>query len=209
MQEWKLAQEKFKARTAIQVNDTGLLPYQEVLVTFVEKFTVNEEHVLCSSLFVIITGCACRYGPQPQLRLYFGGPGGAGKSQIVSAVRELFGHWLKVTAPTGQATNGVGGSTIHSEVKLMVDAAKLRNTQKGRIHHEYLEAHWQPTFTYVLDEVTFMAAEQYLDMDDNQCPAKGNEDEHYGGVGLLRDFVQLPPPSSYILFNNHLSTPST
>ena len=79
----------------------------------IEKFSLNTEQ---ERAFRIIANHACAEHPE-QLKMYIGGMGGTGKSQILKALSfyfSLVAHRFIIVAPTGTAATLLGGSAYHS-----------------------------------------------------------------------------------------------
>jgi len=73
----------------------------------------------------------------PPLRIYIGGPGGTGKTQIVNAVRELFllrgkADWLRTAAPTGTAAKGIALTSACSASTQSVAGVRNRPRLQSR-----------------------------------------------------------------------------
>ncbi|KAF9547538.1 hypothetical protein CPC08DRAFT_600138, partial [Agrocybe pediades] len=96
----------FKAKNIEHVNIT------EDIVT---HFALNREQ---ERAFRLIANHASSIAPD-QLKMYLGGMGGTGKTQVIKAVLEMFkrkkeSHRFIVVAPTGTAAALLNGSTYHS-----------------------------------------------------------------------------------------------
>ena len=86
-----------------------------ILNTVVHKFKLNPEQ---ERAFCIVANHAT-IGNPTQLKMYLGGMGGTGKSQVLKALIELFrerneSHCIMILAPTGSAAALLNGSTYHS-----------------------------------------------------------------------------------------------
>jgi putative protein kinase ArgK-like GTPase of G3E family len=71
-----------------------------------------------SELLEIIANHAISTNPE-HLRMYLGGMGGTGKTQVIKALSSFFesrkeAHRFIIIAPTGTAAALLGGSTYHS-----------------------------------------------------------------------------------------------
>jgi hypothetical protein len=85
----------------------------------VVKFMLNKEQ---ERAFGIVSHHAIR-NDNPQLRMYMGGMGGTGKTQVIKALRHFFelqngNHCMMVVAPTGSAAALVSGYTFHSVLNI-------------------------------------------------------------------------------------------
>jgi hypothetical protein len=88
-----------------------------------------------------------------QLLMYNAGIGGAGKTHVVNAIRELF-HILnqednlKLSAPTGCATVLIHGQTIH--------ALTLLPGGKTKVNQSNLEVIWRNVQYLIIDEISLV-----------------------------------------------------
>jgi hypothetical protein len=94
--------------------------------------------------------------------MYLGGPGGTGKSRVISAIARFAHLWdlaafVQVTATTGVAAVNIHGRTIHSAVgggrwfsERVPDCQKLSQGKSALAHASLL----------VLDEVSFFGAKE-------------------------------------------------
>ncbi|KAJ7083510.1 hypothetical protein C8R43DRAFT_830997, partial [Mycena crocata] len=88
---------------------------QKVVYSVSTDFNLNEEQ---DRAFRIVANHAIAEDPSP-LRMYLGGVGGTGKSQVIKALQQFFvergeAHRFLVLAPTGTAAALLNGSTYHS-----------------------------------------------------------------------------------------------
>jgi hypothetical protein len=79
------------------------------------SFTLNAAQ---ARAFILVASRVTLVQASP-LRMYLGGMGGTGKSQVIKALISFFDsrdkpHRLRVMAPTGSAAAQVDGSTYHS-----------------------------------------------------------------------------------------------
>ena len=88
--------------------------HQKVITESFEKFNLNSEQ---KRAFQIIAHHATSQSDD-QLKMYLGGMGGTGKSQVLKALSHFFesrneSHRFTIVAPTGSAAALLGGSTYH------------------------------------------------------------------------------------------------
>ncbi len=88
--------------------------HNDMLSEVSTQFSLNKEQ---DGAFHIVAQHAVSTIPE-QLRMYIGGMGGTGKSQVIKALTEYFecrneGNRLICVAPTGTAASIVKGSTYH------------------------------------------------------------------------------------------------
>src|SRR5262249_25790562 len=87
----------------------------DLIETISSKFSLNKEQ---ERAFRIITQHVISNTPE-KLKMYLGGMGGTGKSQVIKALMFFFeqrqeSHRFIAVAPTGSAAALIGGSTYHS-----------------------------------------------------------------------------------------------
>lgn len=88
--------------------------------------------------------------PRPkQMIFYLGGEGGTGKSKVVKALTDYLTqmglrHVLRIAAPTGAAADNIGGTTLHSLLKLVW---KKKNPKDKKKVIPYIHNHINPTYT--------------------------------------------------------------
>jgi PIF1-like helicase len=90
------------------------MEYQNLITSTVNNFSLNKEQ---ECTFQIISNHAICSNSE-QLRMYTGGMGGTGKSQVIKALLQFStarneAHCF-IIAPTGTAVALLGGSTYHS-----------------------------------------------------------------------------------------------
>ncbi|KAJ7128336.1 P-loop containing nucleoside triphosphate hydrolase protein, partial [Mycena epipterygia] len=88
---------------------------QKVVESVKIDFGLNEEQ---ERAFKLVANHSIAEHPS-QLKMYLGGVGGTGKSQVIKALQKYFvergeAHRFLVLAPTGTAAALLGGSTYHS-----------------------------------------------------------------------------------------------
>jgi hypothetical protein len=93
-----------------------------VLESVVKKFKLNTEQ---ERAFRIVANHATINNPT-QLKMYLGGMGGTGKSQVLKALVDFFkerneSHRIIIIAPTGSAAALLNGSTYHSVLNIGSD----------------------------------------------------------------------------------------
>ena len=88
---------------------------KDIISSVIEDFLLNKEQ---KRAFHIIANHAADIAPK-QLKMYLGGMGGTGKTQVIKALISMFNqrqenHRFIVLAPTGTAAALLNGSTYHS-----------------------------------------------------------------------------------------------
>jgi len=102
-----------------------------------------------------------------------------------------------VTASTGIAAAGLGGSTVHSFAGVglgLGDPVEVANRVLKNIR---TRSRWQEVKVLVIDEISMLDAHFFNLLEYVARRARGNE-EPWGGLQLLLcgDFLQLPPVES-------------
>jgi hypothetical protein len=157
-----------------------------------EQFHLNEEQERAFkivSYHVVISNA-------DQLRMYIGGMGGTGKSQVIRAISHYFKqrkesfHFI-IVAPTGTAAALLGGSTYHSVFGINEmtgnTPAKILTQVRSRLHG----------VDYVfLDEVSMLSAYDLYKISAQLSKVLNRPDISFGGMNIIfaGDFAQLPPP---------------
>jgi hypothetical protein len=140
-----------------------------------------------------------------QLILLLHGPGGSGKSTVISLVLAyakeyctILGHpfstrTIVVTALSGVAATLIHGSTTHAAMGL------LRGTPTSVMIEE-----WNDTRLLIIDECSFGSSETITTIEHHARILKLGEFEYYGGLSLVYagDFSQLEPPGQSPLYHN-------
>ena len=88
---------------------------QDIIDSTVKEYQLNKEQ---ERAFRIVANHASSRSKQ-QLKMYLGGMGGTGKSQVIKALKAFFekrheAHRMRILAPTGTAAALLGGFTYHS-----------------------------------------------------------------------------------------------
>ncbi len=131
-----------------------------------------------------------------QLRMFIGGMGGTGKTQVLKALIRYFdirgeSHRLTRVAPTGTASSLIGGSTYHymfgiNEFTKGEISKKTLGEVKGRMDGvEYV----------FFDEVSMLSCSDLYKISARLAMCTNNADLMFGGMNMIfaGDFAQLPP----------------
>src|SRR6266699_6024045 len=112
-----------------------------ILELVIQNFKLNTEQ---ERAFRIVANHATINNPT-QLKMYLGGMGGTGKSQVLKALVEFFkerneSHRIMILAPTGSAAALLNGSTYHSVLGVGSEGNRTRNEQTSQRNvHERLD----------------------------------------------------------------------
>jgi ElaB/YqjD/DUF883 family membrane-anchored ribosome-binding protein len=142
------------------------------------------------------------------LRMLVLGTAGSGKSFLIKRLQLLLGNYLSVCATTGAAGVLIGGSTLHSLLKLPVRSNQKRPIEGNALRR--LQADWNqfqktPKLFLIIDEISMLgkSALYWVDQRLRQATCKN---ELFGGVSVLffGDFGQLFPVRDTAMFLNEV-----
>jgi len=135
-----------------------------------------------------------------KLRMYLGGMGGTGKTQVIKALMCFFEqrgelHRIIAVAPTGSAAALIGGSTYHSVFGIHenYNSKKTLSDVKARLDGvDYI----------FFDEVSMLSCRNMYKISSQLSKALNVFDEPLGGLNFIfaGDFAQLPPPGDTSLY---------
>ncbi|KAF4617978.1 hypothetical protein D9613_013011 [Agrocybe pediades] len=172
----------------------------------VGKYGLNTEQ---ERAFRIIANHACSPSPE-QLKMYLGGMGGTGKTQVIKAVLEMFkqkneSHRFIVVAPTGTAAALLNGSTYHSAFGIHIkgnnDAGMGRS---GSDLINDLRVKLAGVEYVFIDEVSMISCHELYAISARLAELTNVHDKPFGGINVIfaGDFAQLPPISGSYLYSN-------
>lgn len=141
--------------------------------------------------FCIIANHAISDDPE-QLRMYLGGMGGTGKTQVIKALTHFFtkrkeAHRFIVVALTGTAAALLGGSTYHSMFGINDRSATCKIGQ--------VKAKLEGVQYVFFDEVSMLSARDLYRINLQLAKVFEIADIPFGGLNMVfsGDFAQLPP----------------
>jgi hypothetical protein len=164
-----------------------------IIESSVAKFNLNSEQ---ARAFKIIANHATMDNPE-KLRMYLGGMGGTGKSQVIKALMHFFNerkenHRFIVLAPTGAAAALLNGSTYHSVLGINdKGSGSARSLAQIRAKLDGVD--------YIfLDEVSMLSCRDLYKISSQCAKARREHNEPFGGINFIfaGDFAQLPPARS-------------
>jgi hypothetical protein len=172
--------------------DKHSIAHKHIIDSLVTKFLLNHEQ---ERAFRIVANHACE--PQSeQLKMYIGGMGGTGKTQVLKAIAEFFRvtHQSKhfvVVAPTGTAAALLGGSTYHY---LFGFNDRPDNSIPNNMLLQ-LRAQLEGVSYIFLDEVSMLSCHDMYCISARLAKILNVTDQPFGGTNMLfaGDFAQLPP----------------
>jgi hypothetical protein len=160
----------------------------DLIDSFVEEFTLNEEQ---ERAFRIITNHAVSKNSE-QLRMYLGGMGGTGKSQVIKALSHFFtsrneAHRFIIVAPTGTAAALLGGSTYHSMFGI--------NDKSGTSRIGHVKEKMAGVQYIFFDEVSMLSARDLYRIHVQLARVFDCAHVPFGNLNMVfsGDFAQLPP----------------
>jgi hypothetical protein len=165
----------------------------QLIIDSIKKYKLNLEQ---ERAFRIIANHSVMEQPE-KLRMYLGGMGGTGKSQVIKALMFFFGerkenHRFLVVAPTGSAAALLNGSTYHSVLGINDGEFVSTNTLAK------IRARLDGVDYIFLDEVSMISCHDLYKISAQAAKARGVHDEPFGGINFIfaGDFAQLPPARS-------------
>lgn len=188
---WSLREEKksgslvkmdIDQRKAFQliVSKFVLTYIEEAENTNINNFTSKQEKVFKQNKAKLIN----LSNENHQFLLYFGGPGGSGKSEVIAHVLnyckefcenlgvEFTSSTVRVTALTGVAASNINGETIDL-------VAGLQRKKKEIFTIDEI-CDWKKTRILIIDEISFISCKKLILLDKNLRKARENYRELYG-----------------------------
>jgi hypothetical protein len=162
--------------------------HQAAITETVDQFNLNSEQ---NRAFHIIANHAVSQS-NDHLKMYLGGMGGTGKSQVLKALSHFFNvqnesHRFIIVAPTGSAAALLGGSTYHymfgiNDYRKSSSMSQIKTRLMGV---EYV----------FLDEVSMLSARDMYRISNQLSCVLNVHDQPFGGMNMVfaGDFAQLPP----------------
>ena len=127
--------------------------------------------------------------PSP-LKMYLGGMGGTGKSQVITALIAFFekrneAYHIMTVAPTGSAATLLNGSTYHSV--LGIRPVNKKGEVFGNEHTIIAQVKGKlDGVDYIfLDEVSIVACHEFYKISAQLCKARNMTDIPFGGVNMI------------------------
>jgi len=144
-----------------------------------------------------------------QLKMYLGGMGGTGKSQVIKALTDLFtkrneAHRLVVLGPTGTSAALLGGSTYHSFLGIRPgDHTRNNSTTIAQV-----KARLEGVDYIFIDEVSMLACHELYKISSQLAKALNVDEVPFGGINIIfaGDFAQLPPVGGASLYSGNVGT---
>jgi hypothetical protein len=175
---------------------------QVILEQTIKDFALNVEQ---DRAFRIVANHAASVGSE-QLKMYLGGMGGTGKSQVIKSLKRYFelrgqAHRFMILGPTGTSAALLGGSTYHSVLKVNISGSGNDNILQVRAKLEGVD--------YIfIDEVSMISCHQLYTISARLAKALGERQLPFGGMNMIfaGDFAQLPPVGGSSLYSGNVGT---
>ncbi|XP_059150287.1 uncharacterized protein LOC131937110 [Physella acuta] len=141
-------------------------------------------------------------GGSERLKLFITGGAGVGKTFILSLLRVQINRCFAknaviVSALTGVAARLIGGSTLHSTLKLPVqrDGRSANMCPLTGNYLRVMRTQWKNVECIIIDEISMVSYQMLCMIDMRIRQLKNNYDEFFGGINVLLfgDLMQLPP----------------
>jgi hypothetical protein len=164
--------------------------WDSVIDSVVLEFSLNREQ---ERAFRIVANHVCQKNSE-QLKMYIGGMGGTGKSQVLRALMRFYelrneAHRFVVVAPTGSAAALLGGSTYHSMFGIS-DREDSWKEMLPKIRARLVGAEY-----VFFDEVSMLSCRDLFRLSLQMIRITNDADSPFGGLNMIfaGDFAQLPP----------------
>lgn len=190
----------------------GTLPStNETFAYIADKWTLNEQQRYAFDICCRRLSSEVQDADDEGLRMLLMGPGGTGKTRVVSALQDVLVRLgrreeLRSMAYTATAALLIEGTTIHSGLKL--DITKSRSD--GTLSHTLSDAKqaelrhmWKTTTWLFIDEVSMIGLRMLAQIDYSLRRAK-ERDVFFGGINVIMagDICQFPPVQDLKLWLN-------
>ena len=157
------------------------------------EYNLNEEQ---ERAFRIIANHVVLPNSEP-LKMYIGGMGGTGKTQVLKALSKFFearqeAHRFIIVAPTGSAAALLSGSTYHSVFGINEMNSEAQTTKTMiQVRTRLLGVDY-----IFMDEVSMLSCHDMYKISAQLCRVMNKPTIPFGGLNMLfaGDFAQLPPP---------------
>ena len=153
---------------------------------------------------------------QEPFHLFISGPGGVGKSHVISVIQELIkrvklGQGVCITAPTGVAAFNISGITLHRAFSLPVQhGAPASYLPLGAERLHAMRQFWFSVNTLIIDEISMVSYEMLVQIHLrlNEIFAITDPNIYFGGLNIIAvgDFHQLPPVHGHFVFSPKVKT---
>ena len=178
---------------------------QKLIDETVHEFTLNAEQ---ERAFRIVANHSVEPKSE-QLKMYLGGMGGTGKSQVIKALSILLekrneAHRFVVLGPTGSSAALLNGSTYHSFLGLGFG----NNKKNEAVNIAQVKMKLEVVNYIFIDEVSMLACHDMYKILAQLAKTLNAFDLPFGGMNMIfaGDFAQLPPVGGSSLFSGSIGT---
>jgi ATP-dependent exoDNAse (exonuclease V) alpha subunit len=189
-------QKSFKAKSAAA---------QKTIDETIQEFTLNSEQ---ERAFRIVANHSVEPKSE-QLKMYLGGMGGTGKSQVIKALSIFLekrneSHRFVILGPTGSSAALLNGSTYHSFLGLGFG----NNKKNEAVNIAQVKMKLEGVNYIFIDEVSMLTCHDMYKISAQLAKALNAFDLPFGGMSIIfaGDFAQLPPVGGSSLFNESIGT---
>jgi hypothetical protein len=183
--------------------------HSKIVEDTIRKFSLNKEQ---ERAFRLVANHASSLAPEP-LRMYLGGIGGTGKSQVLKAISRMFNernesHRFIILAPTGTSAALLNGNTfhralgIHSRTEKGVDYSRNESAVVNEVRSRL-----QGVEYVFIDEVSMISCRDLFAI-SKRLSQVFNIDSLFGDRNIITagDFAQLPPVGEQSLYSPKVRT---
>jgi Helitron helicase-like domain at N-terminus/AAA domain len=193
---------------------------QQVMARVGNEMTLNKEQWTAYLIIArkFIADLVARSNDQPRappVRLLLTGPGGTGKSHVVTTLKKLMAaygaeHRLRLLAPTGSTAGVIDATTIHKGLGIQVKRKQANNVGDNdavvtisKTKRAKLEEEWADADFIFCDEISMVGSNLNAEFDQMLRLVKRNE-LWYGGANVVfaGDLAQYPPVRATPLFHS-------
>jgi hypothetical protein len=193
--DWSYLSKAFKAEHAI---------VQTNIDTIATDFRLNTEQ---DRAYRIITNHTVTT-QGGQLKMYLGGMGGTGKTQVIRAIstflnRRNEAHRFIILGPTGTSAALLGGYTYHSFLGIGGG-----DKQESHLNIAQLKQRLEGVDYIFIDEISMVSCHALYKISRQLALALHVYDMPFGGMNMIfaGDFAQLPPVMAHALYSGSVGT---
>jgi len=186
---------------------TNSIDKQKIIDDVVLEFHLNKEQ---KCAFQIVANHASMKAPK-QLKMYLGGMGGTGKSQVIKALIKYFekrqeSYRIMILAPTGTAAALLNGSTYHSVLGVKPDKSSMNQNEYTLLAQ--IQSCLDGVDYIFLDEVSMVSCSDFYYISSQLAKVYNQYDVPFGGVNMIfaGDFAQLAPVNAQPLYSGSVGT---
>ena len=182
---------------------------QKIIEDTVKEFYLNIEQ---EKAFRIVASHATMSQPG-QLKMYLGGMGGTGKSQVIKALIAFFAkrnesHRIMTLAPTGSAAALLNGSTYHSVLGIRASVKDGEVVWNEHTNIAQVKARLDGVNYIFLDEISMVACHDFYKISAQLAKARNMAELPFGGINMIfaGDFAQLASVGGHSLYQQTVGT---